>query len=90
MTSCRQVVTGITLPCASLLGRGEKLGDRKQAPALRRKSRTSGVVPVQSRAKRSDDLLEPNVPSTRNPLDTSSIAQSLDGNRLKGSLHVPE
>jgi hypothetical protein len=26
----------------------------------------------------------------RNPLDKSSVAQSLDGNRLKGSLHVPE
>jgi hypothetical protein len=25
----------------------------------------------------------------RNLLDESSVAQSLDGNRLKGSLHVP-
>ena len=26
----------------------------------------------------------------RNLLDTSSVAQSLDGNRLKGSLHIPD
>jgi hypothetical protein len=26
----------------------------------------------------------------RNPLDKSSAAQSLDENRLKGSLHFPE
>src|SRR5580704_5530233 len=30
------------------------------------------------------------VPSKRNLLDTSSVAQSLDGNRLKGSLHIPD
>jgi hypothetical protein len=26
----------------------------------------------------------------RNPLDKSSVAQILDGNRLTGSLHFPE
>src|ERR1700722_15953511 len=30
------------------------------------------------------------VSSKRNLLDTSSVAQSLDGNRLEGSLHIPD
>jgi hypothetical protein len=29
------------------------------------------------------------IPSTRNPLEKSSVAQSLDGSRLKGSLLFP-
>jgi hypothetical protein len=34
--------------------------------------------------------LDDRIPSMRNPLDKSSIAQSLDGHRLTGSLRFPD
>ena len=48
-----------------------------------------GSVPVTHRAILVIKLERGGVRSMRNPLDESSAAQSLDGNRLKGSLHVP-
>src|SRR6266403_1074935 len=65
----------------------------KWSPALkancRRRSISIGAEAVPRRVYKSLGVAGGPVPSMRNLLDKSSVAQSLDGDRLTGSLRTP-
>jgi hypothetical protein len=65
----------------------------KWSPALkancRRRSISIGAEAVPRRVYKSLGVASGPVPSMRNLLDKSSVAQSLDGDRLTGSLRTP-